>query len=413
MVHLSPLTRRLAAATLAAPSALSLEAAPALADPIKLTPTEDVRLRYERVEQDGIARAADAVTIRARSGVAASSGPWSALVEAQGNLAIVDHYDDTVGNGAGYPTVGDPENIALYRAQLQYKSAPLTLTGGRQKIGLEDERFVGAAAIRQNSRSFDAVRGQLSLTKHLRADLTYAWSVRTPSGINGRGAKPTAIDGGNVFALLAQDTPLGTLTGFAYLIDQDEAAVQGYRLSSQSYGARLVGSRALAPKVKGSWQLSYATQSDYHRNPNDYRADYYLVDGALDVHALHVGAGYEVLGAGNGTALTSFQTPLASIFKFQGWADRLTTTPPDGVRDLYGSLGWGWPKLGAFKAVGVQAVYHRFDAERVDRRYGDEVDLLASAKLARYGVSARYATYRADGFATDTQKLWLELTWAL
>ncbi|MGK6324340.1 hypothetical protein ACMGDM_14830 [Sphingomonas sp. DT-51] len=408
MLHCFPLTRRGAAASLAA-----LVATPALADPITLTPTEDVRLRYEHVEQDGIARAADAVTIRVRSGVVATSGPFSALVEAQGNLAIVDHYDDTVGNGAGYPAIGDPENIALYRAQLQYKTRAVTLTGGRQRIALEDERFVGQAAIRQNSRSFDAVRTQLSLTRHLRADLTYAWSVRTPSGINGTGAKPTAIGGDNVFALLAQDTPLGVLTGFAYLVDQDEAAVQGYRLSSQSYGARLAGSHALAPKIKASWQLSYATQSDYHRNPNDYRADYYLIDGGLDLRALHVGAGYEVLGAGNGTPLTSFQTPLSSIFRFQGWADKLTTTPPNGVRDLYGSVGWAWPKLGAFKAASVQAVYHRFDAERVDSHYGNEVDLLASAKLARYGISARFATYWADRFATDTRKLWLELTWAL
>lgn len=398
---------------LAAVSVLALTASPALADPITLTPMQEARLRYEHVEQDGIARSADAVTIRVRSGVTATSGRFSAMIEAQGNLALLDHYDDTVGNGVGYPTVGDPQNIAIYRAQLQYKSRGVTLIGGRQRIGLEDDRFVGSAAIRQNSRSFDAVRGQLALTPHLRADLTYAWSVRTPSGINGTGAKPTAIGGDNVFALLAQDTPLGTLTGFAYLVDQDESAVQGYRLSSQSYGARLVGTRPLAPRLKASWQLSYATQSDYHRNPNDYRADYYIVDGAIDWRALHVGAGYEVLGSGNGTALTSFQTPLASIFKFQGWADKLTTTPPNGVRDLYGSLGWSWPKLGAFKAASIQAVYHRFDAERIDSHYGNEVDLLASAKLARYGVSARYATYHADRFATDTHKVWLELTWAL
>lgn len=386
---------------------------PALAQDITLTPMQDVRLRYEHVEQDGFDRDADAVTIRVRSGVAAAAGPISALVEAQGNLAILDRYDDSVGNGAGYPVVGDPENIALYRAQLQYKTKPLTLTVGRQTITLDDQRFVGAAAWRQNARTFDAARMQWAVTPTLKADLTYSWSVRTPSGINGRGAKPAAIGGDNVFVNVSQATPLGALTGFAYLIDQDEAAVQGYRLSNQTYGGRLVGEHAFAPKVEANWQLSYATQSDYHRNPNRYRADYYLIDVGLEARAWRFGGGYEVLSGDRGTALTSFQTPLAAIFKFQGWADKLTTTPPNGLRDLYGSAGLAWKALGPMKATSVQVVFHRFEAERIASHYGDEVDVLISTKWKKYSASARFADYRADEFATDTRKFWLELGWAL
>jgi hypothetical protein len=41
--------------------------------------------------------------------------------------------------------------------------------------------------------------------------------------------------------------------------------VQGFRLSSQTYGARLTGARAIAKGVKLSYQVSYARQSDYHR----------------------------------------------------------------------------------------------------------------------------------------------------
>ena len=47
------------------------------------------------------------------------------------------------------------------------------------------------------------------------------------------------------------------------------------------------------------------------------------------------------------------------------------------------------------------------------RRYGDEVDLLASAKLADVTLSARYARYDAKGFATDTSKVWLTAEWGL
>ncbi|SEN09766.1 hypothetical protein SAMN05192583_2026 [Sphingomonas gellani] len=396
------------------PLALTLIVAnPAGAQSLVLKPLADARLRYERVEQDGIAKDADAVTIRVRTGVSATRGHLSALVEAQGNLAIVNHYDDTVSGPSRRAAVGDPENIALYRAQLQYKADAVTATAGRQKITLDDERFVGAANWRQNGRTYDAARFEWAVLPQLKADLIYSWSVRGTSGINGTGAKPPAIDGVNVFVNLAAKTPIGTLTGFAYLIDQDEQAVQGFRLSSQTYGARLAGNRALAPSVKLNWALSYARQSDYHRNPNDYRASYYLADAGLEVSAARLGAGYEVLGADRGTALTSFQTPLASIFKFQGWADKFTTTPANGVRDLYGSAGWTWKRVGPLTGILIQGVYHRFDSDRLSMDYGDEVDLLASAKWRRYTVSARYADYHADSFATNTRKFWLELDYVL
>ena len=61
----------------------------------------------------------------------------------------------------------------------------------------------------------------------------------------------------------------------------------------------------------------------------------------------------------------------------------------------------------------MQAVYHRFAADRMVRRYGDELDLLATAKLDRTAISVRYADYRADGFGVDTRKFWLQLDWTL
>lgn len=373
----------------------------------------DARLRYEEVRQDRIEQPAEALTMRIRAGASATSGHFAALVEAQGTLAISDRYDDTVSGPSRYGAVGDPENIALYRAQLQYSSPALTLTGGRQRIALDDERFVGPANWRQNGRSFDAARMEWAVTPAIRADVTYSWSVRTPSGVNGTGSKPPSIGGDNVFARAAYKTSIGTLTGFAYLVDQDDAAIQSFRLSSQTYGARLTGSQALAPIAKLNWTLSYAQQSDYHRNPNDFRASYYLADAGLEVSAARLGAGYEVLGAGNGAALTSLQTPLASIFRYQGWAGKFTTTPPDGVRDLYGSAGWTWTKIGPLTGVLVQAVYHRFDSDRLSIAYGDEIDLLTSARWKRYAVSLRYADYHADRFATNTRKYWLQVDYAL
>ena len=383
------------------------------AQEIKLKPLAEARARYEHVDQAGIAAAADAATIRLRAGLEAIRGAWSATVVAQGSLAAVGAYYDGLHGAATRPLVADPQNVALYLAQLQYKAGGVVLTAGRQRIMLDDERFVGNVGFRQNGQTFDAVRGEWKLTPRLKADLSYAWSARTIWGVDGVGARPGAIGGNNVFANLSYTTAVGTLTGFAYLVDQDENAVQGYRLSSQSYGARVAGVHAFSRAVKLSYQLSYATQSSYHRNPNSYRAGYYLVDAGLELRSLRLGAGYEVLGADKGVALTSFQTPFATGFKFQGWADKFLTTPADGVRDLYGSAGYGWKVAGPLKMLALQAVYHRFASDRASRRYGDEIDLLASAKVHKTTVALRYASYHATSFATDTSKFWVQMDWSL
>jgi hypothetical protein len=400
--------------TILATAALVAVAGPACADTIDLKPLVDLRIRYEHDDQAGLPFNSSALTARLRAGVSATSGGWSALVEAQGNLAMDGDYYDGLHELANRPLINDPQNVALYRAQLQYKSPTLTLTAGRQRIALDDERFVGPSNFRNNGQTFDAVRTEWTPVKGLKADVSYVWSIRTIWGVDGYGARQQAVSGNNVLANLSYATKLGTLTGFAYLVDQDEAAVQAYKLSSQTYGARLAGAKAFNKTVKLSWTLSYATQSDYHHNPNDYRANYYLVDLGLDVKAWKLGGGYEVLGADKGAALTSFQTPLATLFKFQGWADKFLTTPPNGVRDLYGSIGYGLKKVGPATGVTFQAVYHRFDSDRLNLREGDEFDLLASGKFGKHTTaSIRFADYQAKTFATDTKKVWLQLDWVL
>ena len=395
--------------------AASLAAADsAAAQTVTLEPVAEARLRYEGVEQDGLPRRSDAVTLRARAGVQATADRLSALIEGEGLLAIGTHYFDGLAGDTGRPTIADPQNVELNRAQLSYVVPDrATVTAGRQYLALADQRFVGAAKFRQNAQTFDAVRAQGTIAPKLTLDVSYAWSLRTINGIDGRGARPQAVSGDNVFALLGYASPIGTLTGFAYLIDADEAAYQGYRLSSQTYGVRLAGKRALGSGYALDYVASYARQSDYARNPNNYAADYWLAEAKLSRRAISATIGYEILGADNGRALTSVQTPYGAVFGFQGWADKFTTTPADGVRDVYAGVGARWPSLGVARGVELSAFAHHYDSDRRVRRYGDELNLLASATLGGVTWSARCADYMADRFGADTRKAWLTAEWAL
>jgi len=384
----------------------------AQAQEVALKPLIDARLRYEHVDQDGIAGKADATTLRVRSGVQANSGPWSALVESEATIGLDNRYNDGF-NGRALPLVGDPQNIELNRAQIRYAARGASITAGRQVLDLADQRFVGPAPWRQNEQTFDAVRVTWTGLPRLSVDASYVWSVRTVNGVNGTGARPTAVPGENWFGLVSYAAPIGTVTGFAYLVDQDLAALQGYRLSSQSYGVRFAGNHAVARGWKLGYVASLARQANYGRNPNRYAASYYLAEGTLSGKVMAATAGYEVLGADRGVALTSFQTPLASLFRFQGWASKFATTPPNGVRDLYGTLGATWKTKGPVGAIGLGATWHHFESDRLSQHYGDEIDLLAQAKLQRFVVAARLARYQADRFQTDTTKAFLSIEWVL
>ncbi len=388
-------------------------ASPALADPVVIKPLIDARIRYEGVDQKGIANNAEAITIRVRTGFELSSGPFALLAEAESTMALDGDYNSGVNGNGAFPIVADPQNIELNRLQLQFKGLPKTLvTVGRQRINLDDQRFVGAVGWRDNEQTFDAARIEWTGIKNVKADVTYAWSDRTIWGIDGFGARQTAVDGDNVFANLSYKHKYGTLTGFAYLVDQDEVAVQGFALSSQTYGVRFAGAAPLSKSVKITYIASYARQSDYHRNLNNYEANYYFGELGVEVKAFKLAGGYEVLGADNGGALTSFQTPLATLHKFNGWADKFVTTPPNGLRDLYVTGGYGWKKVGPFDQIGVNAAYHQYDSDRLSLDYGSEINLQLAAKFGKFTALAKYADYQAKAFATDTTKLWFSLEWA-
>lgn len=392
-------------------AALAALAAPAMAQELK--PIADARLRYEHVDQAGLPKEADALTFRLRAGVEAKWKDWSMLAEAESTASLAEHYDSGLNGKARFPIVADPENIELNRLQLQYRGLPKTaITVGRQRINIEDQRFIGNSGWRQNEQTFDAVRLEYGDAKGLRADLTYSWSLRTIWGIDGRDARQQAIGGNNVFATVSHPTPLGALSGFAFLVDQDEAAVQGFRLSSQTYGVRLAGGRGLSATAKLNYALSYARQSDWHRNPNNFDTDYWLADVGVDLGPARLGVGHERLGADDGLPFTSFQTPLATLHKFQGWADKFLTTPPNGIRDWYGSAAYGWKKIAGLDAVNATLVFHRFRSDRLGLHYGNEWDAMVSARKGRWTATAKLASYNAEEFATDTRKFWLQLEWA-
>jgi Alginate export len=388
---------------------------PALAE-VEVKPIIEARLRYENVDQDGVAVEGDAVTMRLRAGVTAKTGPFAVLVEGEGTLAIVEDYNSGV-NGKAGPIIADPENVELNRAQIQFTGIPKTvITAGRQRINLDDQRFVGSVGWRQNEQTFDAVRAEWTGIKGVKADLTYAWSQRTIWGVDGFGARQTAVGGDNILGNLSYKGKTFGVTAFAYLADLDEAPVQGFRLSSKTFGARGNVTLPLG-KAKLNLLASYAVQSDYNNNPNDSSSSYLLGEAMLDVAGFKLTAGYEVLGADNGVALSSFQTPFATLHKFNGTADKFLITPANGLRDLYLGVGAS-PKIKALPGFNAQLTWHQFKSDRLSQDFGTEWNAQMGWKIGKkVTFLAKYADYKRKGVAdfagdADTQKFWAQFDYA-
>ena len=129
-----------------------------------------------------------------------------------------------------------------------------------------------------------------------------------------------------------------------------------------------------------------------------------MVELGTKVSVLNLKAGYEVLGSDelDSGEKVGFKTPLATLHKFQGWADKFLTTPDDGIEDIYGSIG---TKLGP---VNMAVVYHDFQAEDSSEDFGTEWDVVATWKFTkRFSMQAKAASFDSDSDRyADTDKVW-------
>jgi hypothetical protein len=363
-------------------------------------PIVNLRLRSERVDQTGIAENATAVTLRARLGFETGQF-WKTTLLAEGVLLwpLDTDYNSTVNGKARFPVVADPEIYGLNRLQLTNTSLPgTTIALGRQRLTLDDHRFIGDSGWRQNEQTFDALRITNKSVDKLALDFAYIEQVNRVFGADSPVGR---YRGDSWLANVAYQFPAGKLSSFIYLLDFKQAPSD----SSRTYGLRFAGERPLHG-ITIAYSATYASQQNYARNPLRYRDGYYALELGATWRQLTLAAGMETL---EGDGAKGFTTPLATLHKFQGWADKFLTTPPNGIDDRYVTLTYAKKPLGIFDGLTASASYHRFSSERLSINYGFESDFQVQLKMKQFAAVLKYADYVANGFATDTRKLWLQM----
>ncbi|HRN59377.1 MAG TPA: alginate export family protein [Chiayiivirga sp.] len=379
-------------------------------------PIFDVRYRYEHVEQDNALAHAVMNSVRTRLGYATGvHGGFSALVEVDHVGHLGGDYNDTRNGHTGRSLIPDPSGAAVNQAWVRHSGDYGSLTVGRQRINLGNQRFVGGVGWRQNEQTYDGAMLQLNPGRDLALSYAYIGRVNTiwgpDTGAFATAVNPARVDGdSHLFDLRWAITPSFSLGAYHYRLGLDDLAIAPTAargtLSSATTGLRAQGRSGALDYV-----LEYAMQKDAEDNPLALDSRYHLIEVGYAFEQVKLRAGQEVLGAGSGAGNRAFQTPLATKHAFQGWADMFLTTPADGVDDRY--VGVTVPLGGG----NLQGWYHDFTPERGGGDYGSEFDLSYARPIPGIkGLSGlvKYASYSSDDRArtVDTDKFWVQLQYA-
>ncbi len=366
----------------------------------------NVRARFETVDKDNSLDDANALTARLRLNYRTGQwNGWSAFAEFDNVFHVISDFNagggTTPDKALRYQTVADPKGSDLNQVHFDYRySEEWFFRAGRQRILLDNQRFVGGVGWRQNEQTYDAFTVNTKAISNTTFQYSYVSYVRRIFGQSSAVGKHN-----NRTHLLNAKVALPddwSVTPYFYRIDNRDAP--GF--STATIGARLAGAIKAGD---GSISLvgEFARQSDAANNPVSYDANYIHFDGAWALeNGLSIGIGYESLGGDSTIPNAMFRTPLATLHKFQGWADLFLTTPDQGIDDVYATVKF---KAGNWN---LTAVYHDFSAESGSGDFGTEFDLSGGTKIGEnYGILLKGAFFSSDDAAyPDTNKFWLMFT---
>ncbi|MES2547693.1 MAG: alginate export family protein [Pseudomonadota bacterium] len=274
---------------------------------------------------------------------------------------------------------------------------------GRQVVNLDNVRFVGDIAFRQNTQVFDGVSILNKSIPDTELFYSHFYQVRQ---IN------TEERNGNIDLINAKYriSPSEFLVGYGYFIDvknlsqnagnpaaagfapqggnglgssQDTPIAGGVPYadaSSKTFGLRLDGVHIFTPNWKGLYTAEYAKQDDYRGGNSAIDAHYIKIGGGAAYNTWAIRVDHEVLSSNDGKY--AFQTPFGTNHLFQGWADHFLATPRQGIKDTFVTVS------GAVDKLKIYSEYHVFKSDekyetlgstpanrRFGNKFGTEFDL--------------------------------------
>lgn len=371
--------------------------------------TGDIRIRYEGVDQDNSLKDAHALTMRIRIAYVTNEFKGFSITTEFEDVRVIAGIDKySVGptglNPGEYSVIADPEVTELDQGFLQYTSKNFTAKLGRQVMTFDNHRFIGHVGWRQDRQTFDGLA--LSITPIDDLSIHYNYIEERQRIF----AEKADADSNDHLLNVAYKTPVGTIVAYGYFLELDNDTGLNTDNTIDTIGLRFTGKKATF-----SYAVEYATQT-FENWTEEYDANYLMGELAYNFGPVTLKGTYEILGSDDGDY--GFSTPLATVHKFNGWADQFLGTPAAGIEDLAISLNG---KAGPGKWA---VIYHSFSSDTsmtvnptdggssysVDD-LGSELDAVFSmgfAKHYNFGVKAALYSAGDEEFGkVDTNKTWL------
>jgi hypothetical protein len=290
-----------------------------------------------------------------------------------------------------------------------------SFTLGRQRILVDDQRFVGGVAWRQDEQTFDAVRVDAAWQ---RFKLTYVYVNRVNRVL---GELRDWDSDTHLVNLTWSPAEQLRVEGFLYALDFENSRPN----TSMTRGVRASG-KTWVGLYQLAYNASWAKQSDYHHATPKFDLDYWSADlaGTFDVYTAKVA--YEQLN-GNGTR--GFSTPLGTTHLFNGWADAWVMplggnkSFVDGLKDFNVSFNVK-PRFKRtyFFNTDILVRYHIFEDQRTGASLAHEWNVQFQAAITpKLTAAIKYADFERDdnvplGTATpppSRTKVWFTLEYKL
>ncbi len=373
-----------------------------------------LRLRDERVEQDGKTETANALTLRTLLGWQTAPLHGFSVGAQLINVGVLDDGYDNGDKGvvqpgrSAYPRIADPDYTGINQLYVDWTGLTDTrFRLGRQSVKLDNVRFIGNVEFRQVMQVYDGLsvetKALLPQTTLYAAHFNKVVQVSTLT-------QDTDINLVNVRHALS---PTENLIGYGYFVGWDRNTLQ--TTSTRTLGARLDGARPLSADWKLLYTVEYAKQDPYQDGASNIDSHYGRLGAGAQQGNWFARIDYEVLSSNHGQS--AFQTPLGTNHLFQGWVDKFLVTPKAGIRDTYVTAG------GKVGPVTLLTEYHWFDSDvryvsgaGTGSRYGTEWDVSATYPVRKdlvakieYGNFTEKDPYTATATSRvrDTQKLWV------
>lgn len=420
-----------------------------------------VRARYETVELEGFQSAAatapnldNAYAFTTRTLIGWQTAPFKNFSFAAQITDVHEFNDDfndrrdnlpEHNNGTAssnafkrqFPNIVDPGFTDINQLFVDWTGIKNTkLRLGRQIVNLDNVRFVGDIAFRQNTQVFDGIS---VINKSIPNTEIFASHFTKVRQVN------TKLRDGNISLLNAKYrwAPTESLTGYAYLVDVanlsqnngnpaavSTAAQGGNGLgasddlvktattdaSSKTFGVRLDGVHIFNPTWKGLYTAEFAKQDDYRGGSPLIDAHYLKIGGGVGYEVWSLRVDHEKLSSNDGKY--AFQTPLGTNHLFQGWADHFLATPRQGIEDTFITFA------GSIEKAKLYAEYHVFKSDeefqsigKLGDKYGTEFNasvmypftdaIWGKIEYAKFNESDVYGGLRNAARKGDKEMVWV------